>query len=231
MRQTIKNLLFELVFPHSCVVCRAEGRLLCESCETALKIHNSVICPVCANRVPQRTPQEWKCPTRHAHSSLAFVMYATPYESAAARQLVRALKYRGVHSVAPILARYCADAMRAYDFENFIVTSVPLHPRKHRSRGFNQSEVMARLIAEACALRYCDTIVKIKNTTSQTELTIKERASNIKDAFAFNHAHAITNRNILIVDDVCTSGATLQECARVLKTNGAKKVGAIVFAR
>lgn len=189
------------------------------------------MCPVCKKRIPGPEPAKWKCSTIHTKNPLSFVIYATTYESKASQQLVRTLKYRGVRSSAPIIENYIREALTPYVFKNFIATSVPLYPHKYRLRGFNQSELLARASAMALDIPYCNLLSKIKDTKSQTELSLQERKTNIHNAFIVYERTAVKNKNILIVDDVFTSGATLQECARILKQHGAHKVGAVVFAR
>ena len=117
--------------------------------------------------------------------------------------------------------------------DNPLVVPVPLHPRRLRWRGFNQSELLAESLAEHFLLQTdALTLNRVRQTMPQADIQEREqRLDNVSDVFSCAHPENVRGRSILLIDDVCTTGATLNECARVLKENGAKRVVALVVAR
>ena len=117
--------------------------------------------------------------------------------------------------------------------DNPILIPVPIHKRRENWRGFNQSELLAQSLADNFQMEYSSEILmRIKNTVPQTDIKEKaERMENIISAFSCVESVKISGRSALLVDDVCTTGATLNECAKILKNNGARNVAALVLAR
>ena len=150
------------------------------------------------------------------------------------RSLVHALKY----SRADYLAKYMGAQM-AVRYKNYpelaeaeVVMPVPLFPKRNRTRGYNQSELLAENFAPLVGLPLdSKSLVRIKNTISQTTLGRVGRLANMKGAFAYKKQEPIKGKTVLLIDDVATTGATLEGCAEALKVAGAKKVMAYTFAR
>lgn len=146
------------------------------------------------------------------------------------KDIVHSLKYEHRRSIAPPLGRLMrergADLLRDAD----AAVPVPLHPRRQYQRGFNQAEDLAAQLG----LPVVKLLVRVKHTRSQIELPKHERQENVRNAFAFNHANGsrLPARGIVVlVDDVSTTGATLEACARVLKNAGVTEVRALTAAR
>jgi ComF family protein len=143
------------------------------------------------------------------------------------RAILHALKYDGRRSLAVSVAdrmrRECADALIAAD----VLVPVPLHRRRQRARGFNQAEELARHIG----LPVCVALKRIRPTASQTGLPAAQRHKNVRDAFRLRWRASVGGLRVVLVDDVCTTGATLEACARVLREAGAGDVRAITAAR
>ncbi len=152
------------------------------------------------------------------------------------RELIHLLKYHQVHPTASVLGRMLASAIGKLELsDRVLVVPVPLHRSKHRQRGFNQGE----LIAEN-ALKFMhdkrfrlDTRVleRVRPTVSQIGLTRPQRQANIRGAFRVVHLTRVSGRDVLLVDDVMTTGTTAAECARVLRRAGAKQVWVATVAR
>ncbi len=143
--------------------------------------------------------------------------------------LVKNLKYGNRRDLAETMTRLFfryAETDDAFD----VVTSVPLHREKQRQRGFNQSREIALRVAEEMGLPYEETLVRTVNTVSQTRLSYRERLRNMKGAFSLGKDVDVRGKRILLVDDVVTTGATMKECAAVLRSAGAKRVGMASFA-
>ncbi len=112
------------------------------------------------------------------------------------------------------------------------VTAVPMWARKERARGFNQAERLAKMVAETWGMVYCDCLERTRETRPMWGLSRNAREDNIRGAFrGVRPRHSDTVSRILLVDDVWTTGATMRECARILKQNGAKEIWGVALAR
>lgn len=156
----------------------------------------------------------------------------------ALRRLVHLLKYEQLRPAANVLGAKLAEVLKRSGFaegDPTLVIPVPLHPSKRRQRGFNQSELIAR-----CAVRHFDrsrfalhsgNLRRTRATTSQTGLTSHQRRENVRGAFVVTIPGMVKDRSVVIVDDVYTTGTTLNECARVLRAAGAKQIAVATVAR
>jgi ComF family protein len=159
-------------------------------------------------------------------SSISIARAIGPYDGPL-RSIVHALKY----GRRPSIARPLAERMRRHASDIFcgvhVAVPVPLHRRRHHARGFNQAEELARHLGVPCerALR------RVRHTPSQTDLPAGRRHANVRNAFALARNANVDGLCVLLVDDVCTTGATLEACARALRTGGAKEVRALTAAR
>lgn len=206
-----------LLFPSCCAGCRAaledpDERPLCQDCWEQLPWARSA-------RLP-------------AASSLDSVISVWRYEGVA-QELVQALKYRGMLSLAPYLAREMAQAVRGRPGEApDSVTAVPLHPTRLRERTFNQADALARRLADALGLPYRPDLLRRRLPThAQPGLSRRERFRNVRDAFCAAPDPILESARLLLVDDVLTTGATAEACALALKRAGAARVTAVTLAR
>lgn len=144
-----------------------------------------------------------------------------------------ALKYAGRHRAADRLgARLLARAGCLSILEDAdLIVPVPLHPRRFKERGFNQSELLAAALAKPGRGRLSRCLVRIRNTPSQTDLNARQRRRNVRDAFSTISEPSLGGAVVVLVDDVVTTGATLRECASVLRKGGAREVRSITVAR
>ena len=153
---------------------------------------------------------------------------AVPYEDAAAA-LVKKVKYGGRRDLVFAMARLFFR-LSEIDGDFDVVTAVPLHGKKQKQRGFNQSEDLARAIAEGMDLPFERLLRRVVDTPSQTTLPYRQRLVNVKGAFVVPEPAKAAGRRILIVDDVVTTGATSLECVRALKEAGAERAAVGAFA-
>lgn len=153
------------------------------------------------------------------------------------RELIHLLKYDQVRLVAGVLGRMVSDTLRQlvshFDGKQPLVIPVPLHEKKLRERGFNQSELIARAAMKITPVGDVNgsILYRVRPTESQTGLTPQQRRAMIRGAFRVLDSNQISGRDILLVDDVFTTGTTASECARVLRKTGAARVWVVTVAR
>lgn len=233
----IKNLIIDLIFPKTCLVCSQEGSYLCESCLEKLPLVSYFYCFVCHKiSVLGRT-----CESCQKKTGLSGIIYAADYKNQIINQAIKLLKYKSVKDLASPLAQLLIKIIKnshflsnnfSADSSSFIIIPIPLHRKKFLWRGFNQSELLAEKLAKEFELELkTDVLFKIKNTRSQTDLKEKERHLNIKDTFGVKNKNMIKEKIIFLIDDVMTTGSTLNEAAKTLKKAGAQAVWGITLAR
>lgn len=148
------------------------------------------------------------------------------------RKAVHELKYRNLRAIAPYLGRFLADHLQANPLPGEVLVPVPLHQRRLRERGYNQSSLLARELSKQTGLPVNERcLVRIKYSQPQTKAAnVEERRQNVADAFRCCD-DSVNGKQVIIVDDVCTSGATLKACAVALKSGGATSVWGLTLAR
>ena len=175
-------------------------------------------------------------PTRlPAAPKISAIYAATEYHDKTISELVIRLKFRGVAGISDILAGLLIRHLELARFarkDGQIIIPVPLHKKRLRERTYNQAELVAKKVAGHLGLpARADVLKRIKNTDPQTKIADrKARHENVKNAFACAKPEAVKGKTIILVDDVATTGATLNECARALRQSGARSVIAFVVA-
>lgn len=149
------------------------------------------------------------------------------YEGAM-REMIHAFKYEGLLEIGSVLSEM---AVRNWEGNpgRYVVTAVPLHPARQRTRGFNQAELVAKDFATAVGVEYLPLLSKKVATKAQADLTRRERLSNVADIFESNYS--LWGSRILLIDDVLTTGSTMSECAKALKAAGADRVYGLVLSK
>ena len=216
----------DLVLPRRCAACGRGGSFLCEPCEAALSRLEGPYCPRCAHPGVDRLCE------RCASSPPAFDgVRAVCLFNGAARSLVHRLKYSNFRAVAPDMARLLADLLEPSRMEGVIIAPVPLHPRRERRRGYNQSELLARTVGRMAGLPVRPGIVRrVRNTPPQVSIeNYEERRANTEGSFAC--PAGLSGESVLLIDDVVTTGSTMSACAAALKEAGAGSVWGLAFAR
>lgn len=162
----------------------------------------------------------------------SFGQFAGPLQN-----LIYKLKYGGKDELGNELSFFLMKAWERYPeiHDSDAAVPVPMHGSSLRERGYNQAEVLAfcfaRNLGPARGLPFSKALARTRRTTSQTRLHSADRAKNVESAFAVKDPALVKGKTILLIDDVCTTGSTLQECAKALKKGGAKKVSALTLAR
>jgi len=146
------------------------------------------------------------------------------------RELIHLFKYGGMKPLARTLGGFLASALpRDQQFD--VVVPMPLHWRRRWQRGFNQSELLARLIARRCAIPMVNAVRRTRATAAQAGLTNARRRENVAGAFRVRKPRAVEGRRVLLIDDVMTTGATASACGLALKRGGASSVTLLALAR
>lgn len=221
-----------VIFPARCPACARHLRVprrgpLCPSCWAGLPRHEGLLCP-CGMGAGARCP---RC--RRGLNPIRSGASLGPYDGAL-RLLVHELKYRGKRAVAGRLAEEMLGslAVRRLLSPGCVLVPVPLHPRRLRLRGFNQSELLARELARRTGCRLLGgAVVRRKDTPPQTGLSAAARRANLQDAFVVRRRAPLAGRPVVLVDDVLTTGATARACARALRQAGASEVRLLTAAR
>jgi len=231
---SVLSSLVDIIFPPVCPLCEVALRKeeFCSACTqrfASLRITGTV-CTVCGIPFASGAGPEHTC-ARCIRSPMPFTRArsAFVYDSAVLEAL-HAFKYDGRMALAAPLGRMAASAAPAGEPPE-IVVPVPLHRKRLAERGFNQSLLMARRVAEDLGARLdYSNLARTRETLSQVGLREKERRKNVKGAFALRDPSVFSGRTVLLVDDVLTTGATMEECAGVLEEAGAR-VSAVTLAR
>ena len=216
---------------------------VCKDCLSALHPLKGSFCAVCGEALLSplfvNRPDAVCGLCQRAHPPFERAVAYGSYDGGL-RDLVHLLKYQQVRPAASVLGRMVADAVAALEAslpEGAIqVLAVPLHPSKQAQRGFNQAELITRAALQqlACPERFqlrTGVLVRQRETGSQIGLTRHQRRENLRGAFAVLHPTQIARQNILLVDDVFTTGTTASECARVLHRAGAARIWVVTVAR
>ena len=152
---------------------------------------------------------------------------AFPYAHPIVTALVNAFKFDAIREISSILAEYLVIPK----IENMLIAPIPLHPKRLRERGFNQSLCLAEEIASRLETDYTEVLTRRKETKQQAKMSREQRYENLRNAFAINDRQAILGKSILLVDDVITTGATIREAAQTLRREGAKEIWASAAAQ
>ena len=223
----LKRIALDLLFPRWCINCGREGDYICYSCRRLLSVIKPPICPTCGR--PQ--PGGVLCPgCIDKHTEIEGIRSPFVFDGVI-RQAIHELKYRNLRAMAAPLAEYLHDYIIDNPVPVEILVPVPLHRKKWRERGYNQSCLLARELGKLSGLMVMDDcLVRRHHALPQTRSAgIGERLSNVADAFACLDGK-LRDKQVLLIDDVATSGATLDACARVLKAAGAVSVWGLVMA-
>lgn len=218
--------LLDLVFPPRCAACGERGYLICPACAAAIAYTRAPACPTCG----RGGAGPGICPVCRAYPPALDGMAAAAAFAGPVRECIHALKYEGQRPYAATLAGIAGPAFAALPAPDALVP-VPLHPRRERGRGFNQSLLIARKLAGEAMPVMPGWLARTRDTPQQVGQDRAARQANVANAFACPDPAAVHGRRILLVDDVATTGATLDACARTLRAAGAASVHAFVVAR
>ncbi len=230
------NFLFSLLFPRKCLGCGQWGSYFCSHCLNRISLADQKICPVCEKPAIHGLTHA-RCQTAQSLDGLTTIFsYQGLTEKA-----IKKIKYKFISDLAQDLVEaflsFCGEDQAFSRFcqkEKPVFLSIPLHPRRKRWRGFNQTELLGKMIASNLGLIFePNLLIRTKNTKPQTQLKDQERKKNVLGVFKINKnlSFLIRASRFVIFDDVWTTGSTLKEGAKTLKRAGAKKVWGLTLAR
>jgi len=223
--ENLHRMALDLLFPARCLSCGREKGYICPGCMDTLERLKPPVCPVC--NIPLTNNRQCDCRYFKSLDGLIspFVFRGT------IRQAVIQLKYHNLRAIAPLLGSLLWDCWSARPAPADILAAVPLHKKRLRRRGYNQSQLLVNQLSRLSGIPCAKSLVKIQNTPSQVEAQhTRARRVNVEKAFlvAGDEFHG---KKVLIVDDVATTGATLDSCATALKEAGALTVRGLTLAR
>ncbi|MDE1970094.1 MAG: ComF family protein [Patescibacteria group bacterium] len=231
------QLCANFLFPFQCMACHAytnNDMMLCDTCLSHVPIEHGLHCPVCDARLPV---------LRKCHSSpIIAIGYAASFNYALIRDLIHAYKYKSIsecaHTLGNIMIRHI-DAMSSICNisswkKHALLVPIPLHPIRMRLRGFNQAALLANTIGARYHIPVYDLLTRVRNAPPHAKMKSREeRIANAVDLFAIREksVESFSQKIMILIDDVATSGATLQAAAETMQRAGAKKILALVVAK
>lgn len=208
--------ILNLVFPNVCGFCnKKDENSLCKNCELSLKKY------------------ETNCITKMQNKYFDYLFCALKYEGII-REKILLYKFFENSYLYKTFAKIIIKNKKIYGFLKLydIIISVPMYKNKKAVRGYNQSELIAKEIAKQMDLAFeKDVLIKQKNTKVQSTLTGKQREENIKGAFAITNSESIKNKKVILIDDIYTTGSTVNECSKVLKQAGTQEICVVTIAK
>lgn len=228
------NFWLDVVFPPACANCGRAGWLLCPGCAGQMAPMPREICSHCGRHLemglaawrPQETCADCQANPSAVVQRRAPLRYQEPTSS-----IIHRFKYEGYFALGEPLARFMIDGWPAWQQPPDLILPIPLHSRRRRRRGYNQSELLARFLARAVVIPFEPTALRRdRHTVPQVGLGSDERHENVRGAFSAA-AEIVSGRHVLLVDDVLTTGATMTAAAEALLAAGAATVAGYCLAR
>jgi len=239
----LKELLvsfLDIIYPKNCLVCKRALKEkacfypVCERCWQKSHMNLPPFCQTCGRHLQEKHIHGQtcaECQKKHFHFKRAWSISCF---DGIMKDLIHLFKYRNKTSLRILFGKLSADFVTTYNIpmQNFdMIVPVPLHSTRLREREYNQTDVLAKELAHYFPIQVCPQAVKrIRNTKPQATLKARQRLNNLQDAFAVTDADIVKDKNILVLDDLFTTGATVSEMARVLTSSGAHEVSVLTLA-
>ncbi len=233
------NGVCDLIYPANCLSCKKHlssqdpRDVLCLNCLRAIQFNTTPFCPKCSRYLGGKFDCV-KCAVCTEHPPLFDFAWGACLYDEHLRRLIHAFKYNQKTSLRRPFAQKMIDFVKTHNFDiaQFdCIVPIPLFPTRQRERGYNQALLLAQLISLHFDIPLSpNSLKRIHHTETQTHFSEKERWTNILDAFRIKNSTEIDDKNILLVDDLLTTGATTSEASRMLKKTGAQTVGVLTLA-
>ncbi len=232
--------LKDLIYPNYCLNCKNKAgpslkeHFICGSCQKKIEMNLPPFCPFCGRTLDEFSRGKNTCPGC-LNAKFNFDRAFSPCKySGVIKKMIQEFKYSGRDYLGKNLGQILNNFIKEYnlpiEYMDFIIP-VPLHNARLRQREFNQAQILSEQIAKEFSKKLLPGVLtRTKAAKSQTELSPEERLHNVKNSFSVTYPQLIKDKNLLLVDDVLTTGSTLSEAAKSLKTAGAKMVFAITLA-
>lgn len=226
-----------LIFPQGikCIFCGDElnekrGNCTCDKCREKLPFtFDEKICVRCGDKISSMSNYCLVCKNKKRNFDIARSTFF--YQSLVVKCIVD-FKFNSAKFLAKPLSYFLAETYRRYNFCADMLVCVPMTNNKLKKRGYNQADLLAKNLSCLIDVPYIENaLIKVKDTQSQVDLKFNERNKNIEKAYKVKNKQIFSNMKVLLVDDVLTTGATCDECARVLKNAGAEKIFVLTLAR
>ena len=223
--------MLDLVYPPRCVNCQVTGEWLCDNCFNKIPFIADPICQRCGTPIENGNRAGCGQCANNPLAHIDGIRSVAYFEDNPIRPAIHFLKYRNHKAIAARLGQILAAAYHRYNLQADIIVPVPLHASRLRERGYNQCELLTRE-AGACLNLPVDTgtLQRTRHTKSQMKLGAAERRQNVVGAFTCAN-RPLAGQAVLIIDDVCTTGSTLDACAAALKQAGVTSVWGITLAK
>ncbi|MEA2103876.1 MAG: ComF family protein [Candidatus Cloacimonadota bacterium] len=232
MKFNLINQTLDLFYPKYCFVCGEklfENDFLCEKCKEKIELTDKNICFICGkNEIKNGICDD--CKSKYHFDSVFAALKYNPI----IKNLMHNFKYAEFKKLANYLGAYLVECLLEYPFISQIdyVIPIPLHKVKKRSRGFNQADLIAEFVANKLNIKFSSTLITRKKfTKSQTKLSKEKRKKNVSGAFCVPNPQILHGKNILLIDDVLTTGSTLSAAVSEILKTGANKIFAATLAR
>ena len=233
------KMLLHIFLPNTCYSCKCDlhwkdAAPLCPTCQNKVQQVGPLYCLRCGKPLPDGGAHCYQCRGGKAEQYKCKIIRSAVVFGPQVRELIHSFKYADQSYLADFLAGWMNEAWDKYPdlADAQLIIPVPLYKKKQKQRGYNQSELLARILAKNRNLPLDTTsLVRSRNTPSQTKFGREGRLENMTGAFTCINTPVVKGKIVLLIDDVATTGATLEGCAQALKEGGAKKVIAYTLAR
>jgi ComF family protein len=226
------NAVFDFLFPSFCVGCKKEGMLLCPSCESKIDYFTTDICIVCQKSSTKGFTHQ-TCSTKYTPHRIYCGFLYTGVVRKAILMAKYGMRYKALDPLAEIFIEDIRESGVDFGTDSLVIP-IPLHFWRRLSRGYNQAEYIAQKLAKSFNLPLVSSVLKRTIfTKKQAQLTKLERKENVKNAFVVpsNKINQIKGRDIVLVDDIETSGATMLSASRALKLAGCRYIYCVAFSK
>lgn len=228
--QQLSDFTLNLLYPPKCVACKDTSSNFCAQCRTKINYIKYPLCPTCGYPKSHQSEPCRQC-NHNPLSHLTAIRSAALFEDDPLKLAIHKLKYKNLHSLASELAKLLEACLLQHPLPIDVIVPVPLHPSRHKERGYNQATVLAKSLSRLIKKPVDDkTLKRRKKTRSQMTLKAADRQENVANAFVCL-SNRLEDKNILLIDDVCTTGATLDACAQALKFARAGNIYGLTLAR
>ena len=209
--------ILDFIWPKFCLSCHQEGSFCCQNCQQNIQL----------------LPLDYEAWTDNKDFVFDKCYVCLDFQEALTKKLIKTFKYSYIQSLSEILASILWQQVQRINLPaNTVITNIPLHLKKKKQRGFDQTEILAKKLSEKTRLPYLALLTRIKFNKTQAQLDKASRLVNVQDIFKINpKTQADTQATVLLIDDIATTGATLNEAAKILKSAGYQHIIALVLAK